>query len=109
MLGLAPLAAVLLADDGDRLPRITADTIGDVALGGTAGVEARTAAVSPLAMLPVGGALASVGRIDAHSAGSLSAAGNIGAVDHWRGCGEFCNIYDSSSGSWFWSKQPWQH
>jgi hypothetical protein len=36
--------------------------------------------VSPLAMLPVGGALASVGRIDAHSAGSLSAAGNIGAV-----------------------------
>lgn len=80
MLGLAPLAAAPLSDNGGRLPRITAGAIGDVALGGTAEGEARTAAVSPVAMLPVGGELAGVGRIDAYGAADLPAAGNGVAI-----------------------------
>ena len=81
MLGLAPLAAAPLSDDGDRLPRITAGAIGEVVLGGTAEGEARTAAVSPVAMLPVGGELAGVGRIEADGAGPVDVADAARAVE----------------------------
>lgn len=81
MLGLAPLAAAALSDDGDPLPQITAGAIGDVALGENAGVEAKTAAVSPVAMLAVGGKLAGVGRIDADGAGPVDVAVRARAVE----------------------------
>ena len=80
MLGLAPLAAATLSDDGDRLPQITAGNIGDVALGGTAEGAARTAAVSPMAMLPVGGEFAGVGLIGADGAGEVLCAENVAVI-----------------------------
>lgn len=85
MLGLAPLAAAPLSDDGNRLPRITAGAIRYVALGGATGGQARTAGVSLVAMLPVGGKLAGVGRIDADGVFGVLFAGNGAAIGRVSG------------------------
>lgn len=80
MLGLAPLAAAPLSDDGDRLPRITAGAIGEVALSGSAAVETIAGGRSKAATLAVGGAIAGGGDIHAYGADDINVAGNAPAI-----------------------------
>lgn len=80
MLGLAPLAAAPLSDDGDRLPRLQASAVGLVTLGGTVGGAARTTGASPLAVLATGGAATGNSTIGARGSDRFSVVAHARTV-----------------------------
>lgn len=84
MLGLAPLAAAPLANDGDRLPRLQASAVGEVTLGGTAEGAPRTTGAPPLAMLAIRGGATGNSTISARGSDRFSViahAQTLGPVD----------------------------
>ena len=81
MLGLAPIAAAPISDDGDRLSRIQSSAVGDVALGGDSTARATVgASAAPGALFSLGGTASGNSSLTGRGAGGLIAAGNAHVI-----------------------------
>ncbi|MCV2876333.1 hypothetical protein OE810_08680 [Rhodobacteraceae bacterium XHP0102] len=76
MLGLAPIAAAPLADDGDRLSRIQSSAVGEVALGGDSAAHATIGdKANQGSVFSLGNSAAGNGSLSGRGVGGLTAVG----------------------------------